>query len=164
VHQQRIFPFGVSRNRLEDAIARLHVPAVIVRDMQDATLVMTQKSHYRQSAQRLRQAEERGVPVYVLRNNTITQIERQLAHIFQLRIDDDDEQWAPHFNENNRLEHVLLDTETAITEVMNGERDMIELSPQNSYIRRLQHQLADRYNLRSESHGSEPHRRVRISR
>jgi stage III sporulation protein SpoIIIAA len=164
VHQQRIFPFGVSRNRLEDAIARLHVPAVIVRDMQDATLVMTQKSHYRQSAQRLRQAEERGVPVYVLRNNTINQIERQLAHIFQLRVDDDDEQWLPHLNENNRLETVLLDTETAITEVMNGERDMIELSPQNSYIRRLQHQLADRYNLHSESHGSEPHRRVRISR
>jgi hypothetical protein len=164
VHQQRIFPFGVSRNRLEDAIARLHVPAVIVRDMQDATLVMTQKSHYRQSAQRLRQAEERGVPVYVLRNNTSTQIERQLAHIFQIRVDDDDEQWLPHFNENRQLENVLIDTETAITEVMNGERDMIELSPQNSYIRRLQHQLADRYNLRSESHGSEPHRRVRISR
>ncbi|NTW98317.1 MAG: AAA family ATPase, partial [Oscillochloris sp.] len=40
---QRIFPFGVSRNRLETAIERLRVPAVIVRDMKDATLVMTLK-------------------------------------------------------------------------------------------------------------------------
>jgi stage III sporulation protein SpoIIIAA len=159
----RIFPFGVSRNRLEDAIGRMHVPAVIVRDMQDATLVMTLKNYYRQSAQRLRQAEERGVPVYVLRNNTITQIERQLASIFQLRPDDDaTDVWGT--DPNRSLEDVLLDTETAITQVVNGEQDTVELAPQNSYIRRLQHQLADRYNLHSESRGSEPHRRVRISR
>jgi stage III sporulation protein SpoIIIAA len=159
----RIFPFGVSRNRLEDAIARLRVPAVIVRDMQDATLVMTLKNYYRQSAQRLRQAEERGVPVYVLRNNTITQIERQLTSIYQLKPHDDDgEVWGD--DPDRSLEDVLLDTETAITQVMNGEQDTVELEPQNSYIRRLQHQLADRYNLHSESRGDEPHRRVRISR
>ncbi|MFQ3663996.1 MAG: AAA family ATPase, partial [Chloroflexaceae bacterium] len=50
---QRIFPFGVSRNRLETAIERLGVPAVIVRDMKDATLVMTLYNYYRLSAQRL---------------------------------------------------------------------------------------------------------------
>ncbi len=162
---QRIFPFGVSRNRLEDAIARMHVPAVIVRDMDDATLVMTQKNYYRQSAQRLRRAEERGVPVYVLRNNTITQMERQLASIFHINTDEEDAAyWPPHYAEGNSIEEVLLNTETAITDVMNGTRDDVELPPQNSYIRRLQHQLADRYNLRSESRGSEPHRRVRISR
>ncbi len=161
---QRIFPFGISRNRLEDAITRLHVPAVIVRDMQEATLVMTLKNYYRQSAQRLRQAEERGVPVYVLRNNTITQIERQLASIFRLNLEEEDEQWPPHYSHNDSLEDVLLDTETAITEVINGDRKDVELPPQNSYIRRLQHELADRYNLRSESRGNEPHRRVRISR
>jgi hypothetical protein len=160
---QRIFPFGVSRNRLEDTIARLHVPAVIVRDMSDATLVMTLKNYYRQSPQRLRQAEERGVPVYVLRSNSSTQIERQLMHIFHLN--DDNEEEHEHEEEHpGSLEDVLLDTETAITEVMNGQRDTIELEPQNSYIRRLQHQMADRYNLHSESRGSEPHRRVRISR
>lgn len=160
---QRIFPFGISRNRLEDAIERLHVPAVIVRDLHEATLVMTLKNYYRQSSQRLRQAEERGVPVYVLRNNTITQMERQLVSIFQLQVDEESE-YMPPIAGSVSLESVLLDTETAISQVMNGEHESIELAPQNSYIRRLQHQMADRYNLRSESHGSEPHRRVRISR
>lgn len=161
---QRIFPFGVSRNRLEDAIERLHVPAVVVRDMQDATLVMTLKNYYRQSAPRLRQAEERGVPVYVLRNNTVTQMERQLSSIFHLRLDEDeDDRWAGR-DDGSSVEDVLLDTETAISQVMNGEQQMVDLAPQNSYIRRLQHQMAERYNLRSESRGTEPHRRVRISR
>ena len=38
----------------------------------------------------------------------------------------------------------------------------IELSPQNAYIRRLQHQMAERANLVSRSRGREPYRRVRL--
>jgi stage III sporulation protein SpoIIIAA len=162
VGAQRIFPFGVSRNRLEDAIKRLRVPATIVRDLSEATLVMTLKNYYRQSSQRLRQAEEQGVPVYVLRNNTITQMEKQLATIFHLRQDDEDDRRAP--NGEEAVEEAMLEAETAISQVMNGERSTVELAPQGSYIRKLQHQMADRYNLSSESRGSEPHRRVKIYR
>ncbi|GAB4435244.1 MAG: AAA family ATPase [Chloroflexi bacterium OHK40] len=163
---QRIFPFGVSRNRLETAIERLRVPAVIVRDMKDATLVMTLKNYYRQSAQRLRQAEEQGVPVYVLRNNTISQMERQLAHVFNLREPDNDESplSARRSDDSGVVEEALLEVEQAITQVMNGERSAVELAPRSSYIRRLQHQMADRYNLRSESRGEELNRRVKIFR
>ncbi|MBO9314170.1 MAG: AAA family ATPase [Chloroflexus sp.] len=159
---QRIFPFGVSRNRLQSAIDRLRVPAVIVRDLKEATLVMTLKSYYRQSSQQLRQAEEQGVPVYVLRNNTITQMERQLAQVFQLRELMDDE--TPVFTSDSVVEEALLETEQAITQVINGERHAVELTPRSSYIRRLQHQMADRYNLRSESRGEDPNRRVKIFR
>jgi stage III sporulation protein SpoIIIAA len=163
---QRIFPFGVSRNRLETAIERLRVPAVIVRDMKDATLVMTLKNYYRQSAQRLKQAEDQGVPVYVLRNNTITQMERQLANVFNLREVEQDDQLpsSRRGDDSSIVEEAMLELEQAITQVMNGERSAVELAPRSSYIRRLQHQMADRYNLRSESRGEELNRRVRISR
>lgn len=178
---QRIFPFGVNRNRLEDAIQHLHVPAVIVRDMDEATLVMTLKNYYRRSSQRLRKAEAQGMPVYVLRNNTIAQMERQLATIFQLRQDRvDSASRHHHFNPNTvsvaddlrddpapddqSLNDVLMETEMAISQLMNGERDVVEMAPQNSYVRRIQHQMADRYNLQSRSRGSEPYRRVRIYR
>jgi len=162
--RQRIFPFGVSRNRLENAIDRLHVPAVIVRDMHEATLVMTLKNYYRQSAQRLRQAEERGIPVYVLRNNTITQMERQLATIFQLNPAEEDQLSYQSDASGGTIEDAMLEAETAITQVMNGERSTVELAPRSSYIRRLQHQMADRYSLDSRSYGSEPYRGVKIFR
>lgn len=162
VPPQRIFPFGVSRNRLQNAIERLRVPAVIVRDMKEATLVMTLKNYYRQSSQQLRQAEEQGVPVYVLRNNTITQMERQLAQVFQLREVLDDEPEPPRGD--SVIEEALLETEQAITQVISGERNAVELTPRSSYIRRLQHQMADRYNLRSESRGDDPNRWVKIFR
>ncbi len=161
---QRIFPFGVSRNRLESAIERLRVPAVIVRDMQDATLVMTLKNYYRQSAQRLREAEEQGVPVYVLRNNTITQMERQLAQVFHLREVELDEGLPSQQRDDDSLEEAMLEVESAISAVINGERNAVELAPRSSYIRKLQHQMADRYNLRSESRGEDVNRRVKIFR
>lgn len=162
---QRIFPFGVSRNRLENAIDRLHVPATIVRDMNEATLVMTLKNYYRRSSQRLRQAEERGIPVYVLRNNTITQMERQLASIFQISTADDSDPTTQHNrDDDDSVQEAMLEAETAINQVMNGESSAIELAPQSSYVRRLQHQMADRYSLNSRSYGSEPHRGVKISR
>jgi stage III sporulation protein SpoIIIAA len=162
---QRIYPFGVSRDRLERAIINLHVPATIVRDMHEATMVMTLKNYYRQGAQRVRQAEERGVPVYVLRNNTTIQIERQLADVFQLSENESD---APPVRrrgeEEDLVNDAILETEMAINQVLNGERRAVELMPRSGYVRRLQHQMAERYNVQSESRGREPHRRVKISR
>ena len=38
----------------------------------------------------------------------------------------------------------------------------VELSPQNAYVRRLQHQMAERHNLMSRSRGAEPNRRVEL--
>jgi len=164
---QRIYPFGISRDRLERAISSLRVPATIVRDMADATMVMTLKSYYRQGSQRVRQAEERGVPVYVLRNNTSAQIERQLADVFNIGLIEDEPQLPRRTARGEHDSHVddaMLEAETAITQVLNGERSSVELLPRSSYVRRLQHQLAERYNVHSESRGREPNRRVKIYR
>ncbi|GAC1639789.1 MAG: AAA family ATPase [Herpetosiphon sp.] len=154
--QARVFPFGVSRNRLEKAIERLKVPATLVRDIEEATMVMTLKSNYRANSTRLQRAEEDGVPVYVLRSNTQTQMEQMLSSIFNP---------VPTSDDNDDPTTVaLLEIEQAIERVINGAADSIELQPQSSFIRRLQHQVAERYNLTSESRGREPNRRVKIYR
>jgi len=152
----RIFPFGVSRNRLEKAIERLRVPATLVRDIDEATIVMTLKNHYRQNPGRLQRAEEEGVPVYVLRSNTQGQMENMLGDIFNLI--------PPSEGNGDPVTGALLETEQAIERVINGAADAVELMPQSSFIRRLQHQVAERYNLTSESRGREPNRRVKIYR
>jgi hypothetical protein len=162
---QRIYPFGVGRDRLERAIANLHVPATIVRDMNDATMVMTLKNYYRQGSHRMREAEERGVPIYVLRGNTITQMERQLADIFRIGASEGETRAARAGRAGQDEEYeARLETEQAITQVLNGERQTVELTPRSNFIRRLQHQIAEHYNVRSESQGREPNRRVKIFR
>ncbi|MBI4278617.1 MAG: single-stranded DNA-binding protein, partial [Armatimonadetes bacterium] len=58
-------------------------------------------------------------------------------------------------------EAALREVEDAIAEVMETTQP-VELSPQNSYVRRVQHQLVQSYGLGSESKGDEPFRRVVI--
>ncbi len=58
-------------------------------------------------------------------------------------------------------EVAMRETEDAIQAVLSSS-EAVELSPQNAYIRRLQHQLAERANLVSRSRGREPYRRVRL--
>ncbi|MEO6457866.1 MAG: R3H domain-containing nucleic acid-binding protein [Chloroflexia bacterium] len=147
----QVYPFGVSRNRLEQAVKELRVPVSIVKDMNDADIVMTLKNYYRKSSQALRSAEQSGVPVFVLKSNTLVQIESALSNVFNVEIPDDPVTVA------------MEEAEDAITTVLETAKT-IDLTPQLAHVRKLQHQMAERYNLGSVSRGKEPFRRVRIFR
>lgn len=174
----RIYPFGVSRNRLSDAIDHLHAPAIIIRDPREADVVLTLKSYFRTKPQPIRDAESRGTPVYVLRSNTMVQMEHALGALLPSR-DEPDETVVPlvpvakphpvHTATTNRrttgggVAEALEETEDAIGAVIGGMPSIV-LAPQTKYVRRLQHQLADRYNIGSRSKGKEPNRRVELYR
>jgi stage III sporulation protein SpoIIIAA len=143
----RVLPQGISRKRLEQAIRELQLPVIVARDIDEADVVMTLKNEYKQKTPRLREAEDRGLPVYVLKSNTIVQMQASLTSVFSLEIDP--------------REAALRETEEAIGIVL-SQSEAVELSPQNAYIRRLQHQMAERANLVSRSRGREPYRRVRL--
>jgi hypothetical protein len=161
----RIFPFGVSRNRLEQAIGGLGLPAIIVRDVREADMVLTLKNYYRQRPQPLRDAEARGVAIIVLRANTVVQMVNVLRDMLREARPDQHGEAAPADAQlaMDPLAAAMFEAEEAITAVMDGAPP-IELRPQAPYIRRLQHQLAERYNLGSRSRGREPHRHVEIFR
>ncbi|HCG01245.1 MAG TPA: single-stranded DNA-binding protein, partial [Chloroflexi bacterium] len=78
------------------------------------------------------------------------QMSQALASVFNLTTQDRD----PTTN-------ALEEAEQAIALVIDNSRTM-EVSPQNAHIRRLQHQLAERYNVGSRSRGKEPNRRVKF--
>jgi stage III sporulation protein SpoIIIAA len=147
----KIYPYGVARNRLRQAAQEMIVPIEILDDLEGADAVLTLKNHYRNRPRLLVEAEDDGIPIYVLRSNTLTQIQNFIAGLFDLDT-----------NEDN-LTRALRETQEAIHKVIAGQR-MIELSPQNSYIRRRQHEMARSFNLISHSRGKEPRRRVRIYR
>ena len=143
----RILAQGISRKRLEQAIRDLQLPVVIARDVDEADVVMTLRNEYKQKTPMLREAEERALPIYVLKSNTVPQMQSSLTSIFSLEIDP--------------REAAMRETEDAIGIVLNNS-EPVELSPQNAYIRRLQHQMAERANIVSRSRGREPFRRVRL--
>jgi len=150
---RRIYPFGISRKRLEQAIRETGARAAIAEELGDADTVMTLRTYFRRKPQALRDAEGRGIPIYVLKTNTVMQMEQSLLSM------------ASHTSANPvDVNEAMQETEDAITGVLNGENQAVELTPQNAYIRKLQHQMAQRYNLTSRSEGREPFRRVLIGR
>ena len=142
-----LFAFGVSRKRLEQSVRELGLPVTVARDLDDADAVVTLRNYYRRKPSALRDAESSGVPIYVLKTNTVLQMENMLASLYDLQADPQ--------------EAALRETAEAIGLVETSGRP-IELSPQNAYVRRLQHQLAERHNLMSRSRGTEPNRRVEL--
>jgi R3H domain-containing protein len=151
----RIYPFGVSRPKLEQAAKELRLPVSLVKEPADANLVVTLKPYFRRKPQILRDAEASGTPIYVLKNNTGSQMLSALAGMYNL----EPPTTTPAGQDNQA--QALQEAEDAINQVMEGG-PAIDLNPQNPYVRRLQHRLAERYNLGSRSQGREPLRRVRI--
>ena len=150
----RIYAYGVARNRLMQAIKHLGVPAVVVNEFGEADVLVTLRSYYRKRQRPIKDAERRNMPIYVLRANTINQMQKFLSDLFNL---------IPDFSDDSGRDVVLQETHAAINAVMNGER-WVELQPAKSTIRRLQHQMARSANLVSHSYGKDPNRRVRIFR
>lgn len=151
----RVFPYGVSRSRLERAIRTLKVPAYITRDMGDADVMIALKANYRKEPARLQEGINRNIPTYVIKSNTYIQIENVIREVFQM---------GSNLSEEDQA---MAEAEEAIEEIMadsTGGLNSIELTPQNSYMRRMQHQVAEKHKMISESIGVEPMRRVRISR
>ncbi len=148
---RRVLPFGIARNRLEQAIRATGAPASVADSLDDADVVMTLRNYYRRKPGLLREAEERQIPVYVLKNNTLPQMEQSLLAMREpVRGGSDPELEARR------------EIEDAVGQLMAGQH-AVDLAPANSYIRRLQHQIAQRYNVHSESYGREPYRRVRLT-
>jgi stage III sporulation protein SpoIIIAA len=144
----RIYPFGISRNRLLQAMRDTGSGASLVERLEDTDVVLTDRSYYRRKPQVLREAEARGIPVFVLKSNTLLQMQQALLSI------------AANPPQDPVLS-AMTEAEEAIHAVISQDRP-IELAPQRAYIRRLQHELAQRFNLTSQSRGREPQRRVRI--
>jgi stage III sporulation protein SpoIIIAA len=143
----RIYPYAVSRDKFERALRKLRVPAVLVEDLDDADLVVSLKAQERRQPRRLRDAAVRNVPVQIIKSNTMAQMENFLRAAFDVGDVQEQDQEA------------LREVEDAIDEVLD-QGHPVELPPRNNHLRRLQHQIVERYGLTSSSKGEEPYRRV----
>ncbi|TET26663.1 MAG: AAA family ATPase [Dehalococcoidia bacterium] len=149
----KLYLFGVNRGRLEQLAKERRLNLELVNRLDNATLFVTSKSYYRRKPQIIRDAEALSLPIYVLKSNTPPQIRQLLNTIYP----------AEDTNKADGFQQALVEAEEAIIKIKSGQ-ETIELSPQSRYIRRLQHLIAQRSDLLSQSTGKEPQRRVRIYR
>jgi len=144
----RIYLFGINRAKLEEAAKEKGIRLDITNDLKASNLLLTAKNYYRRKPQKLRDAETAGIPIYAVKSNNIPQLRQCLDTIYTT-------------HKEISINSAIEEAEKAISHVKEG-KGPVELSPQNAYIRRLQHLLAERHSLASHSLGKEPKRRVQI--
>jgi stage III sporulation protein SpoIIIAA len=147
----RLYLYGVNRGRLLQVGRELKLDLEVVDNLDEASIFVTSKNYYRRRPQKVRDAEGAGLPVYVLRSNTPPQMRQFLSGFYP----------AENEGKTGTFKTAIDEAEEAVVQV--GEsQEAIDLSPQSSYIRRLQHLIAQRHELSSQSYGKDPNRRVRI--
>jgi hypothetical protein len=134
----------VTRRKVEKALEELRVPATIVKDPSAADAILALQAN----AKGLRDQGAPGVSIEIARSNTYSQIFEALRKLFTTA-------------ESAREEFALREAEEGMQHVVDANVS-VELMPQNSYIRRQQHELIAKHNLKSTSVGKEPRRRVMI--
>jgi stage III sporulation protein SpoIIIAA len=148
-----IYAYGVARNRLIQAAKRLKVHIYLVDQLADADLMVTLKSYYRKRRRLISDAERRRIPVFVLRANTVSQMENFLAQALNLNGEQEEGE--------DPFDVAMAEAQRAIEEI-NAGKPNVSLSPVNSDLRRQQHQMARQANIVSHSYGKEPFRYVRM--
>jgi hypothetical protein len=151
---QRVFPFGVSRERLGEAAADATLNVSVADNVAQADMVLTTKAHYRRRPHVIQTAEERGIPIFVLRKNTPGQI---VSFLFQVAD-------SPGGGGGRLIDAGTSEAEEGVDRILTGDVDSVELQPQSAFVRRVQHGIAEQSQLRSSSVGREPQRRVTIRR
>ena len=147
---KKVFPYGVNRGKIEQVIKSHNLPIGIVSNIEETDYILTTKNFYRRRTKLLRDAEIKGKTVYVLRRNALAQIHQFFKSLTKINLNQ---------NSNKNLNLVVNEMEKAVKNLNEGETSS-ELSPQSSYIRRIQHQIAEQHGLGSSSNGVDPDRKV----
>lgn len=155
----KIYPYAVSKGLLERVVKTLQLPVEVVKSIDEADAILALRSYARAGAKIYSLAEARQVPVYVVKSNNLPQLQKALREA--LHLDGENVGSVDIESDVDETEVALEEARQAITRVLD-RLEPLELSPRRAYIRRLQHQLVERFNLSSRSIGDEPMRRLRI--
>ena len=152
---RRIYPFGISRSRLNRAAKHLGIDIVAARTWQecDAVLMLSGDEGLPATNSMLREARDLKLPIIGVGGNTYAQIVARLNDLYNS---------AGADGETSPRDLAIREAKEAAQRVMENA-ETVELRPQMKSLRRLQHEIAERYHLKSFSIGRDPRRRVKVA-
>ena len=158
-NHKKIYIYAVSRSIVDKIIERLDINAEIVRNVEDADFVIAHKNFAKGGTKVLSVANEYRLPVYFVRTNSMSQIQKVLKDALHLT---QEQVVTPKYTGYmDETELALDEAKAAIAKVMEGA-ETIELQPQPQHIRKIQHEYVDAHNLASVSEGEGSLRHLRI--
>lgn len=152
---KKIYLYAVSRSIAEKVIERLDLNAEVTRNLDDADIVIAHKNFIKGGAKVLSTAEENRLQIFYVKTNSMAQIQKVIKEALDIAEVNDRQ------NFYDITEKALDEAKTAIEKILAGATD-VELTPQSTHIRKLQHELVEQHNLESKSIGEGDSRHLRI--
>jgi stage III sporulation protein SpoIIIAA len=160
-----IYPYGVSRQQLEQVVRTLNLPVILTKDIDNADAVLALRSHVKNHSKLRHVAKARQVPIHTIKASTIPQVAhglRRMLHMDDPAIPDaSDLNLFSRSGSDDEIE-ALEETRLAVEQIVIPKGQPVELLPRSADVRRMQHELVEHYHLKSRSFGEEPNRRLRI--
>jgi len=154
---KKVYLYAVSRTIVEKIIESLDMNVEITRNIEDSDIVIAHKNYAKGGAKVLNSAQENRIRILYVKTNSMAHIQKVLKDA--LDIQPGDVQVTQNYKDETEL--ALDEAKNAIKKVLEGAPE-IELTPQNTHTRKLQHELVEQYNLKSVSIGDEPNRRLKV--
>jgi stage III sporulation protein SpoIIIAA len=163
--QMRVYPYAISSYQLQQIIDALSLPIILTKYVSEADAIVALRSHARKHDNLRRLAKNQRIPLHVIKANTPAHITCTLRQLLGMDSRDDRQDWEMSFEEaHDRNEELaaLEEARLAVEQVVIPQQQPVELLPRSIWLRKLQHELVERYRLNSHSVGDEPDRRLRI--
>ena len=157
---------GVSRLLLEQAIRSRRLPVQPIDTVEEADAVLAVRQQLGQAPELRRRAQAAGVPILVIKADTLPQIQRGVERLLQRRGSGPAEQGT---EDAARIGAKADDTLAALEECRLAVEQLVlpqgrpvELLPRSEPVRRMQAELAAHYKLETAVFGSGHQQRLRI--
>jgi stage III sporulation protein SpoIIIAA len=141
----RLYPFGISNTYLSRSLHLARQNIEIVKKLNEANIVLTTEIYRKKNPAALNAAEQMNLPIYSIQSNSLSEVKRFISNFGNSKGKD--------------LQTNLSNVERLIEQVFFTELP-VNLPPADIKIRKIEHQIAARYGLNSESFGDEPRRFV----
>lgn len=160
-----LYPYGISRNLLDQVLELSKLPVVLTKDIDYADAVLALRSQVKNHSKLRQMAKTKEIPIHVVKSNTLPQITRTLQRV--LDMDPSNSEGLNNYQmlregRNEDEIEALEEARLAVEQIVIPKGQPVELLPRPAKLRKMQHELAEHYRLKSDSFGEEPNRRLRI--
>ncbi|MEY2645597.1 MAG: hypothetical protein RLZZ611_2246 [Cyanobacteriota bacterium] len=158
---------GVSQLLLEQAIRSRRLPVQLIEAVEEAEAVLAVRQQLGHTPDLRRRAQAAGVPILVIKADTLPQIQRGLERLLQRRSGGGEtttpiaDATAPDSHADDTLA-ALEECRLAVEQLVLPQGRPVELLPRSEAVRRMQAELAAHYRLETAVFGSGRMQRLRI--
>ena len=153
---------GLSEQRLDEAVRRHDWAVQAVEDLMQADVVLSVRQGLGRQPELRRQARDAGVPILVIKSDTLPQVERALERLLMRRDSGVSRRDAADSGDQFDASAALEECRLAVEQVVVPQGRPVELLPRSEDVRQMQADLVTRYRLRSDVYGSSGQRRLRV--